>query len=195
MAEKNDSLKFKQIKVLICVLGAGLGAGILMAMLMLHYYNPTGTYLVKNVLLDPENAYALRYVEPSPKGNSDNRYVLEGAYFSYYDPQRRMKQSIPLSKKKYEEFYHLIADEKSLVEADKQIEGLFNQPTTAALTLKVRRTAEDASKGIDSVFSRVDFAYEGNYYRIQIRQSAPGNEWAYFYHPGIYREMTTLIND
>jgi hypothetical protein len=191
MAEKGNYSKFKQVKVLLCVLGAGLAAGIIMALLMLHYYNPEGSYLAKNVLLDPENAYSLRYVEPGKK--SDNRYVSEGAYFSYFDPELKEVQSIPIDREKYAKFYNLIANERSIIEPDSRIEGLFNDPHSAALALKIRRVGEDASKGVESIFSKIDFAYEGDYYRIQLRQSAPGAGWAYFYHPHIYREAVALF--
>lgn len=193
MSEKKDSLKVKQIEVLLGVLAAGLAAGVILAVVMLYYYNPSGSYLAKNVLLDPDSAYSLRYVEPGAKAKSDNRYVFDGAYFSYYDPELNQVRPIPVDKEKYAEFYKSVANESSLVEPDSHIEALFSQPQPAVLSLKVRRVGEDASKGAESVFSRIEFAYEGDFYRIQLRHSAPGNEWAYFYHPKIYRQLMALF--
>lgn len=194
MPENSNSLKFKQIKVLLCVLSAGLAAGVLLATFMLYYYNPEGTYLAKNVLLDPENAYTLRYVEPGAKGKSDNRYVFEGAYFSFFDTRFNEMRNFPVSKQKYAEFYNHIGNEKSMGESASHIESVFNHPHSAFLSVKIRRIGEDAAKGVDSTFSRIDFAYEGDYYRIQLRQSAPGGEWAYFHHPHIYKEVMDLFD-
>lgn len=194
MAEKGDSSKAKQIKVLLGVLGSGLVAGVLIALSMLYYYNPTGSYLVKNVILDPENAYSLHYVEPGAKAKTDSRYTFEGMYFSYFDIHSKESKSIPVTKSKYAELYNLIANEKSLVEPGSHIQELFNRAYPAILSLKVRSVGDDSSKGAGSIFSRIDFVNGGDYYRIQLRQSAPGSGWVYFYHPHIYQEVMTLFN-
>jgi hypothetical protein len=186
MAVKNDSSQVRQIKVLLSVLGAGLTAGILMALLMLYYYNPTGSYLATNVLLDPENAYTLRFVEPGAKAKSEGRYLFEGMYFSYFDKSARELKTIPVAKDKYAEFYKLIANDKSIVEPTEDIKNLFNQGHLASLILKIRSVGEDASKGIDKIFTSIDLVNAGDYYRIQLRQSTPSAEWIYFMHPKIY---------
>ena len=186
MAVKNDSSQVRQIKVLLLVLGAGLTAGILMSLLMLYYYNPTGSYLATNVLLDPDNAYTLRFVEPGAKAKSEGRYVFEGMYFSYFDKSVIELKTIPVAKDKYAEFYKLIANDRSIVGPTEEIKNLFNQGHPASLILKIRSVGDDSSKGIDKIFTNIDLVNEGDYYRIQLRQSTPGSECIYFMHTNIY---------
>ncbi|HEV8051200.1 MAG TPA: hypothetical protein VGP47_01810 [Parachlamydiaceae bacterium] len=188
-----DSSKKRQIEILLGVLGSGLIAGILIALTMLYYYNPNGSYVAKNVLLDPENAYSLRFVEPGPKGKSEGKYVFEGMYFNYFSPQTKQPKSIRVSKEQYSEFYHRIAYEKSIVDPSIELQSLFNHAHPAMLLLKVRSLGEDSSKGVETIFSRVDFLDSGEYYRMQLRQSAPGSEWIYFRHPKIYQEALEIF--
>jgi hypothetical protein len=82
----------------------------------------------------------------------------------------------------------LVANDKSLLQPDDSILHLFNSPHASTLTLKVRAAGEDSSKGAEMPFYEIVFAPSGDYYRIQLRQSGPGQGWAYFYHPGIYQK-------
>lgn len=194
MTDIGDSSKSKQIRVLLGVLGAGLVAGVIIALSMLYYYNPTGSYLAKNVLLDPENAYSLRFIEPGPKGKSLGRYTFEGVYFSYFDPIQKITKSIAVPREKYAAFYQKIAHEESIVDPSYEIQSQFNQPHQGVLAVKVRSVGEDSSKGIEITFSEIDIVNAGDYYRIRLRQSGPGSEWAYFYHPGIYQEALNIFS-
>lgn len=188
-----DSFQKKQIEKLLGVLGAGLVAGILIALTMLYYYNPNGSYVAQNVLLDPENAYSLRFIEPGPKGKSEGKYVFEGIYFNYQDPATKQLKSIRVKKEGYAAFYNLISNEKSIAEPSIEVQRLFNQVNPAALLLKVRSVGDDSAKGVETVFARVDFAESGEYYRIQLRQAAPGAEWIYFRHPKILQEAFDIF--
>ena len=187
-----ESSKVKQIKGLIIVLSAGLSVGLLIALSMLYYYNPTGSYHANNVLLDADNAYSLRFVEPGPKGKSEGRYVFDGINFSYFDQHIKQTKSLSVTKDKYAQLYGLIAEDNSLFNPNLEIQGLFNQTYLATLALNVRSTSEDSSKGVELTFSKIQFVYE-DYYRIQLRQSQPGAEWIYFYHPKIYQKTLNLF--
>lgn len=194
MAEINNFSKSKQIKILLGVLGSGLAAGILIALSMLYYYNPTGSYFAKNMLLDPEQAYTLRFVEPGAKNRSDGRYIFESMVFSYFDKDLKQQKTIAVSREKYVIFYNFIAHEKSVLNPTEEIERLFNSPHSASLILKVKSLGEDLSKGTEMTFSETDFAGDGDYYRIQLRQSGQGSGWVYFYHPGIYQQIFKIFN-
>jgi len=194
MADKVNSSKAKQIKVLLGVLTSGLGFGILIASATLYRYNPSGSYQANNVLLDPENTYTLRFVEPGPKGKSEGKYIFEGMYFTHFDSNTRQQSSVNVSKEKYAAFYNLIGKESSIVEPGVEIVSLFNRNHPAFLALKVRPLGEDLSKGIEQTFSRIEFVDDGDYYRVQLRQSAPGAEWIYFNHPKIYQEAHKIFS-
>ena len=193
MAERHDSSKSRQIEVLLSVLGTGIFAGILIALAMLYYYNPTGSYQISNILLDPENAFTLRYTEPGAKGKSEGRYVFNSMEYSYYNPESKKTDSIATPKEKYAKFYQSIANDKSIPEAGPEIESMFNSQNQSNLVLKVRQVGEDASKGHESTFSRIVFADNGDYYRVQLRQSNAAVDWIYFQHPKISKEAFRIF--
>lgn len=193
MTDRRDSSKTKQIKVLLGVLGAGLITGLLFALGLLYYYNPSGSYVAKNVLLDPENAYSLRFVEPGPKAKSEGKYVFEGVNFTFFNLQTKIPKTVSIKQEQYKEFYSLIANDKSIVTPSLEIQSLFSSHQQAVLALKVRSVSEDVSKGIELTFSEIDFLTEADYYRVHLRQSGPGSEWIYFYHLGIYQKALNIF--
>lgn len=193
MAEKQDSSKSKQIEVLLAVLGTGVIAGILIALTMLYYYNPTGSYQLDNVLLNPDNAFSLRYVEPGSKNTSEGRFIFEKMDYSYFNPTTKQTVSISVPKDKYAEFYKVIAKDKSVSKDLMETEGLFRSTTPSSLALKVRSSGENNTKGNETTFSRIVFADNGDYYRIQLRQSTAVVDWAYFHHPKISQTASQIF--
>lgn len=199
MAQKENSSKAKQIRLLLGTLASGLGAGILIAFLLLYYYNPAGSYRAKNVLLDADNAYSLQFSEKGSKTKSEIRYAFDGVYFSYFDFQMEQPKTILISKEKYAKFYHLIANQNSEIHPSSEIQSLFEQPHLAKLVVKVSVNTEDLGKRTALDFSEVDFVNGANYYRVELRQSSHGpsphdSRWAYFYHPNIYQEAFNIFN-
>jgi len=195
MADTKDTSKIRQIKVLTGVLSAGLGFGVVIALGMLYWYNPTGSYSASHTLLDPANAFSLHFAEPGSKGKTEGRYIFDGMQFSVYEINHKKTISTPVNQEQYAALYHKIANEKSLVAPGQEIQHLFHQGYPATLELKVRMKGEDLSKGIETIFSKIEFTPNGDYYRVQLRQSTPGSEWIYFYHPGIYQEVYNIFNE
>lgn len=186
--------KLNQIKVLLIVLCTSLGGGVLIALSMLYYYNPSGSYQPKNMLLDADRAFSLHFSEPGPKAKSDKRYVFDEMSFSYFNPKRRQILSIPVPKEAYAKLYRLIANDESLIDPDAGILSLFNRTDLAVLALKVHPVGTDSASGINFIFSEIDFVMGGDYYRIQLRQSEPSSGWIYFYHPQIYQKAHNLLD-
>lgn len=185
MAEIKDFSKGKQVKRLLWVLGSGIGAAVLLSLFFLNYYNPSGSYLAKNVLLTPENAFALSFSEPGPKAKTSNRYVFDHVEFSYYDWNEKKHKAVPVKQEDYADFYALVSSEKSLIEANEEIQHLFNQGHSPVLTIRIR----DGGNGLERTFSEIAFVEGGDYYRVQLRQHGTGTGWIYFYHPGIYQKI------
>lgn len=183
--------KEKQIKTLLGVFGGGISAGILIALFMLYYYDPTGAYTAKNILLTPENAYSLHFTETGSKSKPEGKYAFSGVYFSFFDPESKQMKTVSVPREQYDLFYHLVANDKSIVKPGDAIFHLF-QGQSASLALKVRTVGEDTSKGIEIPFLEIVFA-SGDHYRVQLRQAGPAQEWAYFYHPGIYEDALHLF--
>jgi len=193
MAQKDDSSKAKQIKVLLSVLGTAALLGALLSIAMLYFYNPTGSYFAGKVLLDPDNAFTLRYVEPGNKPQLEKRYVFDRMLFSYVDPKSKKNLSANVPKEKYEQFYKKISADRSLTDITPEIEKMFYSSQPSVLILKVRQTGDDSSKMGESTFSKIDFAENGNYYRIQLRQAIDSQGWAYFEHAQILKEAIAIM--
>lgn len=188
MAEMNYNSKTKQIKSLLCVFGAGLITAILLSLALLYYYSPPGTYLAKNVLLMPQNVANLSFVDPATK--SKERVIFDQFDFSYYDAKAKRRVIIEISQGQYTRFYELVQNEKSLMAVEESIIQGFQQGSQASLALMVGNNAHTYK----SVFSEVEFSNQGDYYRVQLRQqNSSGDDWAYFYHPGIYQKVITLF--
>jgi hypothetical protein len=190
MTDRDDSSKTKQIKTIIGVLGSGIVAGVLIALAFLYYYNPSGSYLAQHVLLDPQNAFTLKFVERGIKPKSEGRYVFEAMTFTFFDSLSKQRKVVPVSKNQYAQFYQLVAHDKSVSDPTGR---LSNQQNQAVLALKVRALGDDSSHGMEQTFSEIDFIQDGDYYRIQLRQSGPGSDWIWFYHPHIYQEVLKMF--
>src|SRR5947207_328834 len=86
MTEIQESTKKKQILTLLSILGLGIGTAFIFVVIMLSYYNPTGSYLAKNVLISPENLSKMRFSETNNiKASEKSRFMLDRLEFTYFD--------------------------------------------------------------------------------------------------------------
>jgi hypothetical protein len=192
MKENRHSSKTKQIRSLLLILSCGVASAFIIALGLLYYYNPSGIYLAKNVLIAPENALNMAFNHADTKKDG-RRLVFDAIEFSYFDPDLRQSRHHAIDMKKYEEFYALISDDKSLVDTTDEVKRFFIKGHPANLKLKVR-TDREASKAVTpDVFLEVTFADNGDFYRIQLREQGKGEGWAYFYHPDIHRKVLNLF--
>ncbi|MEI8366182.1 MAG: hypothetical protein WCF65_07160 [Parachlamydiaceae bacterium] len=190
MAETNEYSKAKQIKSLLCVLGTGFLAALVLSISMLYYYNPHGKYLAENVLLTPENAFGLSFAESGAR--SKERVLFDHFDFSYYNDKTKQKKVIEINREQYAKFYASVSRDISLSDVNDTIRNRFVQGPHASLALVVKSPGGSSK----SVFSEVEFSFDGDYYRVQLRQQgAAGGDWAYYYHPGIYRTVMESLLD
>ncbi len=191
MAEIHDSSKPTQIRNLLLVFGSGIAAALALAFGMLYYYNPPGAYLAKNALLAPANLLSMRYSEATIRGANNLPFVFDGIDFSYFDAAKQQWQRIAVDMLKYADFYLLIDDDASLTDVSDDVKNAFNRGHAATIILKARQG--EAGKVASMDFLNVDFAGEGNYYRIQLREHRDSEGWAYFHHQGIYQQIQQLF--
>jgi hypothetical protein len=194
MAGINDLSRHKQIRNLLFVLGGGIGAALAFAAAVLYFYSPSGSYLAKNMLLSSESALAMRYTEANSKTGAASRFVFDSLEFSYFAPVLKKWVRLPIDLQKYADFYALIGNEGSLVNVDGEIISLFNassKPST--LSMKVKTESDASWQAASKTFLTVDFAGEGDYYRIALRENSSHEGWVYFYHPGIYQQILKLF--
>lgn len=192
MADTYDDSKARQVRALLLVFGSGIAMGIIVAIGMLYYYNPSGSYLAKNVLLTPENASTMRFNDShSSRGN--DRLVLNDIQFAYYDQAAKQTRRMHVDMDKYAQFYAMVSNETSLAYVDDKVKALFNTPHPSSMVLKVK--PENAQKSTDAAipFLTIEFANDGNHYRVQLREQGSEDAWAYFYYEGLYQKVLKLF--
>lgn len=173
----------RQITNLLFILLAGAACAILVTFFMLYRYGPEGHYLLKNALLSPQVLSQISHNEKNLKSNL-GAMILEKIEFSYQDFDTKKKTVIPVSKDKYAQFYHQIAEDKSIYDVPQEIITAFNQMPASSLMILVQGHQKNASAQ-NPIFQEVQFLFKGDYYRLQLRE-ASGTNWIYFYHPRVY---------
>lgn len=178
MQDNNYFSKFNQICRLLYVFGAAIATAIVLSLLSLYYYNPTGEYLAKNVLLNSEVISKL-------DGKAKNLFTFRGIEYSYYDRtnQQWIKKSVPVET--YDTFYKKVASDRSVAVLTDEIKAVFGNGNPSVLSVNVR-VDKIESHNPSLAFTDVVFAENGDYYKVMLREASKGEGWAYFYHPGIY---------
>jgi hypothetical protein len=190
-SEPKQFSKARRIEALLIILGSGVSLAFALALFMLYYYNPSGSYLAKNVLLAPDSALAIRYGESNQRTGRITHFVYDGAEFSYYDLLEKKWKRLLIDSKKYAEFYQRVGEDLSLSEVSDEIRGSFNALYPSTLSINIH--AENDSSKSSKVFSQAVFAEGSDYYRVQLRDDGSSEGWAYFYHPGIYQQVFKIF--
>jgi hypothetical protein len=190
----NNSLsRASQIRNLLLVFGSGIGLAVVLALVSLYYYNPSGSYLVNNVLLSPESLKAIRFSEGSSRQGGTARFVFDSLEFSFYDPSLKKWEKKPISLDQYSLFYSTISNQKSILEVPKDVENDFHKLSLLILALKVHVDGPSTAQTPATIISSIEFI-ERDYYRIQLREQAEGpGKWVYFHQPGIYKKVFKLF--
>ncbi len=195
MIEKAKPSTAKEIRRLLYVILGGVVAAFVLTASLLYYYNPAGRYQSQDVLLSPLVLSALSYNDFNPKTGAMSHFVFEKIDFTYYDIPKKQRNHAEVPVANYTEFYGMVDGEKSLSDLTEKVLSQFNPAQLAILTIRVQPDTRAEAQSTSKVFLEVHFAYEGNYYRVQLREEGnpSGQSWAYFYHPGIYDEAMKLF--
>lgn len=182
----------RQIRNLLGVLFAGVFAAVVFALFMLHNYNPTGRYLLKNVLLSPQMTSLLAYDDINPKTGSQTRFVFDQIEFAIWNSDKKDWKKIRVNTEQYKQFYESIQDDTSILDVKDDVVNLFYKSNPLILTLSVKSESGGDMTKATKTFQTVQFVNEGDYYRVELREQGNTEGWAYFYHPGIYAETSKL---
>lgn len=188
-----QSSAYKQIRNLLIVIFAGIGAAGYFAFMMINHYGPSGKYLVSNILLAPETLPLLNYKEVNPATGKMTNLVFNGLEFAYWQPKLRNWQRMSISQNAYQQLYRAIQNDTSLDDTA-NISDLFYTAPPATLTISVH-AADDNRNTNSKNFQAVQFAAEGNYFRIELHEQQNSTNWAYFSHAAIYKEAMQLLSE
>ena len=55
------------------------------------------------------------------------------------------------------------------------------------------RSSSDDPKTATKIFQEVQFANEGDFYRVELHEQNAAHNWAYFYHPNVYKQAMSIF--
>lgn len=178
----------KQIRDLLAVISTGVLFAFLLSFYMIYSYGPSGQYLAKNTLLAPQLIHSLSYTDIDSKTGKHSHFVFKEMEFSYFDPKLKLWQKTNIDPKTYGLFYTEISNEQSLLDVNDNMIQSFTKASPASLTLTVQ--TDTSPQTLTKVFQEVQFAHQGDYFRIQLHEQSPDrSQWIYFYHPAIYQKV------
>lgn len=179
----------RQVGWVIAILGMAVVSACFLTGLMLYFYSPSGRYLAGHVLLAPSVMNQVHLKDKHPYTGQAVNFIFDQIDFSYFDRKTGQFIRYPLSLDTYEMFYQLVASDKSLEKVGPDIQDLF-QSYPALLTTKLRTDATHAA--IASKAFQVVQLIPQDFFRVQLH-GGQAEEWAYFYHAGIYEAMKPLL--
>lgn len=187
MEYRQDISPKKQVRNLLMVIGSGVGLALIVALAALYLYNPTGRYLVKNALLAPSVLSQMAYLESNEGRKGNSLLIFDAIEYSFYDPTLKKMQKRFVKDSAYSAFYQQIAEEKSMESETDEIIAAFAIPYPASLTIYVKSENEASWQGFKKAFQQVQFAMQGDYFRIALHEQDVAQRWIYYYYPGIYQ--------
>ncbi|MGA8163817.1 MAG: hypothetical protein WB791_02190 [Waddliaceae bacterium] len=183
----------KLARSFLLVIFAGVLVAFIVAGGMLYYFNPSSSYQVENILLSPNLVESLSFPDVDRKTGKSDRYVFGRVEFLYYAKEDDQWKRIKTDEEKYRRFYNLVSDERSLLVVPENIKRLFDRGNPAMLTIVANKVIPEGAKGESKAFQEVEFTGEGSYFRIRLHDDAQQVNWAYYYHPDIYREAVNIF--
>lgn len=171
-----------QIRNFLLVIGSSVGFAVIVVLVTLYYYGPTGRYLTRNVLLAPEVTGSMVFMDFNPQTGGMSRFVFDRIEFV-------TDRTIPVNMDSYREIFRLIGNDRSLRDVPDDVINLFNHENPSRLILTIRTPDQGAVK----IFQEVHFAKIGDYYRIELHVEKGEGDWAYFYHSKIDDKINQLV--
>lgn len=191
MIEKRSTGKL--IRDLILVLSLGAISAVLVALAVLYFLGPTGSYKAENVLLSPEVMSQLSYKDISPLTGKPVSYRFGEVDFLFFDRDTKEWRRKPIDKDVYKKFYALVSPDRSLVVVPEYVISLFLRENPSVLTLVVEKEGIASADEESRSFQEVQILNFGDYYRIQIHDQEEGSNWAYFFHENIFEKSVRLL--
>jgi hypothetical protein len=196
METKNDApLTGKQhLRNLFMIMGSSLFIGLAIVYLLVTRLGPSGLYQLDHVLLSPENIEKLSYAEKNPYSGKTERMVLHEIQYFHPADEGRFWTKTGVGLIQYRNFYKLISGLTSMGPPTEQMERSYVEPGMTSLSIIVKPDVVILQAGDYRIFQEVQFAGDGNHFRVQLHTDDPGKvEWAYFQKDSIRKEADNLL--
>lgn len=183
----------RQVRNLLLVFFSAILFGFIVAIFSVYNYGPSGRYLAPNALLSPDLISSLSYNDTNSKTGGKSRFVFDGFEFTHYDAKDKKNKHKQPELDQYAAFYKSIMNDSSMQKVPDSVIALFNNPATATLSINVRTEGHTEWQNDQKAFEQVDFSPDGDYYRIRLHEAISPDQWIYFNHPGIYKEVMKIF--
>lgn len=181
------------IKSLILLMLFSVVCAMAISIFSIQKFGPIGAYEVKNALITPYLLENMSYDDVDTKTGAPTRFVFDQLLFTYTDSVTQKEVTLPVTLEKYRLFYDTIISDSSVNDTT-SLASLFDGANPPKLIVKVKTVAQDALQRESEVFQEIQYANEGNFYRIELREELnPQAEWAYYNHPGIKNKIFNLF--
>jgi|GEM_PF-1053688 len=190
-----DSSKKLQIRNLLGVMLSGILIACFFSSVLLYKYSPSGQYKISNVMLSPNIIESLNFNDSNSKTKTISRFVFDKIEFEYDDLQKGKLKS-EVSNDQYTIFYEEVKSDKSLKTVSDEMKNSFNKGRLAKLKILIRTESGATWQAMEKSFQEIDFSPQGNYYRVQLRESdsAANSNYAYFEHSSIFNDVINLFS-
>lgn len=179
----------KQVLSLVLMLSSAVIVAFLVVAWIVYYYGSSGTYLLRNVLISPKSLESISFAGPDVKGQS---FIFNKIEFVQAEAHGQGWARYSVSKESYTEFYHSVANERSLPLISDELIRQFETLPLSTLTIFVQALDNQGKAHQEvSLFQEVDFLNDGDYFRVLLRDEA--ETWVYFRAEGIYNKITQLF--
>jgi hypothetical protein len=181
-----SSTPWGEISRLLIVLLSGIAIAGLLSIFMIWNYGPTGQYQLSNVLLAPETLQSLSFSDAEVSGSKDvknrsPRFVFDKVEYVYWDSPSKQWQQFTIDNATYVKFYQTIEKDMSIVDINLDIVNLFAAEAPSHLAILVKNEGNSNVRPLQVL----EIAPGGDYYRVELRGSHQGSDWAYFEHKNI----------
>lgn len=166
------------------VLAAGLAAAILVTSFFISNFGPSGTYELGNVLLAPDVLKQLNYNDWNTKINGQDRFIFDKIVYEGSLSQK------PVDLARYGKIYQLLKSDKSVTDET----GSFSQDADK-LVIYVRTESPSLWQFVSKVIGQVQFAKDGNAYRVLLHEDNKGAHFVEFHHKNVKEQVDAIINE
>lgn len=196
METKNDTgmTGRQHLRNLFIIMSSSLLLGILIVYFMATNFGPSGLYQLDHVLLSPENISQMSYMERNSSTGKSQRMILHDIQYFHPSKDGRFWSKSSVGNLQYSNFYKLISNLTSVAGDSEELIRPFSQPGMTNLSIVVKPDVVILKPGDYRVFQEVQFAGDGNHFRVQLHTDDPGQvDWVYFTKEGIGKEADSVL--
>lgn len=182
----SPSTQQNEMRKLLTKLVSFIALAFILALFFIYPYASGERMPVDEVLIAPQA------LEPFNKNHLEstdlekNQYYFDRAYFEFWNPNSGKRETKILDPMQYQKFYEILTQKSVLSLLDRDIESFFRNNQQARLQLFAKKIGDGGALEDSILLQTVEFANQGDYFRVQRGRDKNDPNWLYFRVNGIY---------